>query len=39
MHAREDGAPLDGNRGEWFKHGYMVLDGRTKGAVKTPHPS
>lgn len=32
MKIRADGAPLDGNKGEWIKHGFMVMDGRVKGA-------
>lgn len=29
--SRADGSPLTENKGEWYQHGYMVMDGRVKG--------
>jgi hypothetical protein len=29
--ARADGSPIDDNKSEWFKHGFMKMDGQVKG--------
>jgi hypothetical protein len=31
MKTRADGSPLSEDASEWFKHGYMVMDGQVKG--------